>query len=650
MAMRVSKNKSRNNPKKSDIISGFTAGLNNFQDETLIKDSELTEAKNILLDVDGIQPRPGTVNYESGTDSSVQGALAYYNSDGTRELLRVSNGKLYKYVSGTPTQIGSETWSTTADVNMIQARDNIYIFDGESPLRYYDGSTITTYTSISEPSAPTVTPQGTTGATTYAYRVSAFNEVGETLASTATLTTTGTSDLSISNFNRVSWGTVSGATGYNVWGREPSGLATSYLTTVYTSSYDDNGLLDQSTTIIEPEGNTTLGVVGSMAIFALDRLFVAGNPDYPSRLYWGGTGANIGNFSGDRLGGSFVDIYRNDGAQIRAIAPFQGGVIIWKDNAIYKLTFTNSIIADAIVETGKLEEVTRSFGGISFRGVQAVENDIVFPAKKDGRLAFYSLGNQENYAGSVLRTNELSIKVQDKLQDVSVSRLTNTAAFYFNNVYGCGVTKSGNSTNDRIWCLDTRFGAWTYWEGFNPRLFVTFEDSDGNVDLMYGNESTGFLTKMFQTDRNDNGSAIAVQFATKSFNQKVFHRLKEYFNPTFQFKEVNQSGAITGEIYLDGAILDAGFSVNQQITGGAGMGVSLPGFSLFGEADGGQASTTGISSDIVIEVRMTREGRSLKFNFRSESADLYYKFLSVAFDYAVKNKRLPGSVRYYPTG
>lgn len=650
MPMEVSAEKESNNSKKTDLVPGFLGGLNTFQDETLIKDSELTDAKNIVLDVDGIQPRPGTLDYGTDSDSSIQGARGYYKSTGTRELLRVSGGVLKKYVTTTPTAISGATFSTTNDVTLVQARDNVYVFDGVTNLSYYDGSSITTYTTLSTPAKPTVTVTGTTGKKTYSYRVSAFNTVGETVASTATAVTTGTSSLSASNYNRVTWTAVSGASGYNLWGRLATGLAETYLTTVYSTGYNDQGALSQSTTIIPPEGNTTRGVIGSMAIFAISRLFVAGNPTHPSRLYYGGVGTQIANFSGSLEGGSFVDVFRNDGAKIRAIAPFQGGVVVWKDNAIYKFSFTTVVIDNNTVSVPQLEEITRSFGGISFKGVQAVENDIVFPAKKDGRLAFYSLGNQENYAGSVLRTNELSIKVQEQLRDVNVDRLPDSAGFYFDNIYGCSVTKSGSSVNDRIWCLDTRFGAWVYWEGINARVFTTYEDSSGNVNLFYGNESNGFMTKMFQTARNDNGVAIAVKFSTKSFNQKLFHKIKKYFNPTFQFKEVNQSGQLRGEIYLDGTILNSAFTVNQQITGGAGIGVSLFGITLPGQADGGQASTTGISADIIVELRTTQHGRAIKYNFTSESADLFYKFLSLTHDYAVlSNKRLSSSNRSYPT-
>ena len=82
--------KSKNQPKKQEVNKGFLGGLNAFQDETLIKDSELTEAKNIILNVDGISPRPGLLNYGSEDGNNVVGSIAYYQADGTREL-RVFN-------------------------------------------------------------------------------------------------------------------------------------------------------------------------------------------------------------------------------------------------------------------------------------------------------------------------------------------------------------------------------------------------------------------------------------------------------------------------------------------------------------------------------------------------------------------------------
>ena len=130
----------------------------------------------------------------------------------------------------------------------------------------------------------------------------------------------------------------------------------------------------------------------------------------------------------------------------------------------------------------------------------------------------------------------------------------------------------------------------------------------------------------------------------------MFHRYKKYFHPTYQFKGVTQSGELEGEIYLDGNILTSAFTVNQQISGGAGMGASLWGFTLFGEADGGTGAATGVSDDIVVEVHTVNRGRSIQYLFKSESANLYYKLLSVAHKYQVlPRKRLSQAFRYYPS-
>lgn len=712
------------NPKiENQVITGFLGGLNSFQDDTQIKDSELTEAKNIMLEIDGITIRPGTENYGTSSGTGILGGIGFYKSDGTREFLRYAKGannKLQKYVGGTPTDIGATTYNATARMNFVQARDKVYIFNGQDALSYYDGSTITTYSALTTPEGLTVTPtfvetigvtsitrssttatcthagattfylktgdyvtisgaaeaeyngkfqitvtssttftytvSGTpatpatgtvklskAGVTSYSYRVSAFNAVGETLACTSVAVTTGPAELDSGNYNALAWTAVSGATGYNIYGNKATGLGETYMKTVYTNSYEDKGTEIPSLSMLVPEGNTTTGVKGTMAIFAISRIFVSGDPAYPSRLYFGGTADQIGNFSASSIGGGGVDVFRNDGSIIRAILPFQGGVIIWKDNAIYKFSFATD-------GTQMLEEITRSFGGISFRSCKHVENDIIFAAKKDGRLAFYSLGNQENYTASVLRTNELSIKVSEKLENVNLAYLQHSAAFYFNNLYGCAIPKSGSSVNNMMWLLDTRFGAWVYWEGIRANFFTEYTDTDGTQKLYAGSESTGYMIEMFTDTRLDNGSAIEVEWATKAFNQKLFHKFKRFLSPVMQFKDVSKAGSLIGEIYLDGAILSSQFTVNQQTQGGAGIGVYFFGQHLFGEAHGSEA-ITGLSSDILVEVRMRNVARSIKFIFKSETAaDVRYKFLSLAIPYMVLDgMRLRSTSVTYPS-
>ncbi len=634
--------KIKNNPKKSEIASGFLGGLNDFQDETLLKENELTEARNIILDVDGISPRKGTLDYGDSNGDKMLGAIGYYKQDGTREFLRFckgSNDKLQKYVGDTPTDIGSQTYDSDADMEMIQVDDKVFTFNGVDDLTYYDGSTITTYTALTTPTGLAVTPKGTTGSTAYSYRVSAFNDVGETLACTAVAIANGASSLNATNYNEITWNTVTNAVGYNIYGNIAGGLGETYLATVYVLQYDDNGTNTPSLSILPPTANTTTGIKGTMAEFAISRIFTAGDPDNPSRLSFGGSGERITDFSYSSIGGGAIDVYEKDGAVIRGIKAFQGGVMVFKDNAIYKFFFSDGIQT--------LQEITRSFGGISNRGIKAVENDLIFPAKKDGRLAFYSLGNQENYASTVLRTNELSVKVEDHLRDVNPAKLNRSAGFYFNNLYGCAVAKEGSDINNRIWILDTRFGSWVYWEGITPAFFTEYTDSNSNEKLYYGDEGSGSMIEMFYATKSDNGDDIDVQWASKSFNSKQFYSDKKYYNPKFQFKDVTQSGVINGYIYLNGAILDSNFTVNQQSTGGTGVGAYMAGLAMAG-AGAGDTDVSENSSDIVQEVYTRAIARAIKYVFKASINNVDFKFLSLAHIYKIlQGKRLPSTSRSY---
>lgn len=634
----------KNQPRKQEIATGFLGGLNVFQDETLIKDSELTEGKNVILNVDGISPRPGTINYDSEVGTSISGAIAYYMADGTKQLLRFAKGtnnKLQKIVGTTPTDIGTKTYDTTNDINFVQADNKIWTFNGVDHLTTYDGSTITTYTALTTPVGLTVAAQGTTGSTAYSYRVSAFNTVGETLACVSVAISNGNATLSATNYNKLDWTATAGAIGYNVYGRTATGLGETFLETVYTNQYlDKYQVPDPSTSILPPEANSTEGIIGKYPVFAISRIFVAGIKDNPSRLAFSGTGQKVGDFSTPTFGAGGVDVFKNDGSEIRGIIPFQGGVIIFKDNAIYKFSFTSDGYQ-------QLEEITKGFGAISFRSIKHVENDIIFAAKKDGRLAFYSLGNQENYVATVLRTNELSIKVAPLLEDINLDELDGASAHYFRNLYICAVPTDGSTTNDRAWILDTRFGAWVYWDNIRANCLVDYYGTDGTEKLMYGDETNGNLVEMFTDDKNDNGVAIPVKFATKAFNEGQGSKQKRYFMPTIIIKDVEHTSTLDAYIYTDGHETHASIPLNQLTLGGGGVGAYIPGFHWPGDVPGLVQATSDIPNDTPIEIRKQFRARSIKYKFESDTINATYKVISVSHAYSIMTTRLAnGYVAY----
>jgi len=96
------------------------------------------------------------------------------------------------------------------------------------------------------PAAPTVSVQGTTGSTTWAYKVTAISQSGETMPSSATQVTNGNATLSSSNFNRVSWTTLQDAIGYKVYrstaGGTPSSTGKIKEVPPTVLSIDDTGI------------------------------------------------------------------------------------------------------------------------------------------------------------------------------------------------------------------------------------------------------------------------------------------------------------------------------------------------------------------------------------------------------------------------
>lgn len=632
----------RDTPEKKVYVYGFVKGVNKLQDESLIEDNELSNAKNAMMVVDGIIKRTGTLNFGTESGSRVYGGIGFYTSSGSRFIIR-EGGTAIKYYSGsTPTSISGATMTAAKRTEFAMARDTLYVENGTDNLVKVTVSggvpVATVFTALTTPGGVSVTPQGSAGTTRYSYRISAVNATGETLASTSTTTTTGNATLSTTNFNRTTWTAVSNATSYNVYGRKISadnGIGETLLANTTATTYDDTGALTPSTIFTPPEGNSTGGQKGSMIIYAMGRLFVSGDSANPSRLYYSGAGTQIEDFSTAYAGG-WVDVSKNDGDVITGIAYYQNVVVVFKRRSIWKFSFTTAGLP-------QLELITNEVGCESHRTVRVVNNDLWFLSKKDGRASVISLGNVNGYFNA-LRTIERSLKIStgSYLDSSNLAQLSNACAYYFRNLYILSVAHGSSSTNNRCYVWDTRFNAWVgYWDNINANAFFTYNDDNGNEDLYYCSETTGYVVKMF-TGTDDNGTAITWQVDTKSFNQKLFDTYKIYRNPIFWFKDVS-GGSITGYIITDGVFSSGNFSINALVSG-IGAGFDIPGTFAAGNSLG--ASTTSLNSDQPMEVIYNATSRSVKFQLTDNNATSYFKFLGFSFNYLVLDgKPLPSENR-----
>ena len=644
-------------PESSQYIIGFPKGLNTAQDAALVDDKNLIVATNVQIAVDGIERRYGSTKPFSIAGSKVWASAPFYKkTSGVRQQVFIANSKLHYRANAetTITTVNSPSVNN-GETSFVQARDKLFIYNGVDGLRYWDGSTITSYTALTTPVGLTVTPTfvdtlavtsitrssstatltaasahglstgdyvtiagaaqseyngvfaitvtsatvftytvtgtpatpatGTItmtsgGVTAYSYRVAAFNLQGETLACVAVAIANGALTLTSSTYNKLNWTATSGATGYNIYGRKATGFGEVYLATVYTNTWNDTGDATQVTAKIPQDANNTGGVVAKFGIFTLGRQFVAGVYEgatyHPTRLYYSGTAQYVDSFVGGEFGGGWVDVYPNDGGEIVDLQPFQNGVLVFKTNGLFKFYF------DKTTGYPALQEITRAHGGVSFKGSKATDNDIIYVAQKENKIQIMTVGQQENYVGDQLRTNSISVFIDDQLSSVNRSLMSNIASFTYDNKFGFAYTATGNTENDRGYVLDTRFGGWVYWEG-DPMEVTHYSiyDDGTDVHLYGGSNSDAYMTELMKNDRNDNGSAFRSIVGTKQYNAKLFDIPKIWRNPTFWFKYIS-GGQIDIEVWTDGT-KKSGTGQMSSSTSGAGPGADLAGTALAGD-------------------------------------------------------------------
>lgn len=535
------------------------------------------------------------------------------------------------------TRASSTATATTASAHGFNTGDYVTIA-GASQTEYngtyaisVTSSTAFTYTVSGTPATPatgTITVVSG-GVTPYSYRVSAFNLQGETLACTAVTTSIGSVNLSSAKYNKLSWGAVGSATGYNIYGRTATGFGEVYLATVYVTTWNDTGDATPVTAKIPQDANNTGGVIAKFGIFTLGRQFVAGvyegSTYQPCRLYYSGTAQYVDSFVGGEFGGGWVDVYPNDGGEITDLQPFQNGVLIFKTNGLFKFYFDKSTGYPA------LQEITRAHGGCSFKGSKATDNDIIYVAQKENKIQIMTVGQQENYVGDQLRTNSISVFIDDDLTNVNRSYMNNIATFSYDNKFAFAYTSTGNTENDRGYVLDTRFGGWVYWDGLPMECthYSTYDDGT-EVHLYGGSNSSGDMVELMKSDRNDNGNTFRSVIGTKQYNAKLFDIPKIWRNPTFWFKYI-AGGAIDIEVWTDGT-KKTGTGQLSSSTSGAGAGADLAGSFLPGDMASTMVDAVA-GADVPQVIQILSIARSIGFYLIDEGKNTNWLLMGLHLTY-----------------
>lgn len=603
--------------KKTKILSSkgnkYIRGLNTLVSATQIREDELSEAIDIQLIEDGkIQfPRDGQSYYGLENGTKVTGIFPFYKSDGTQQLLRMSGTHLQVFNTSTNDwdNVSGATYTADQDTEAVMAYDKLYICNGADNLSYYDGTSITTFSPTAAPTSPGVVRTGTTGSYTFSYKITSVTAIGESLPTAAVSAAANVATLDASTYMTISWTAASGAIGYNLYGRKDGQwYFMTYIEGNSSVSYVDKGTVTPDDSVVPPESDSTQGPKGKHIQVYKDSLFIFGDPDNPSRMYYSGGGDKINDF-GSQNGGGFIDITKNDGQIGTGLVPFKNSLVIFKERAIYQFSFSTT-------GAPQYSSVTNAIGCNSPRSIVLVENDVFF-ASYNG---IYTIGNESGFAIDVLRTNELSAKVRSIFQSMEPSRRMNVSAVYAKtanlNLVIFSYTPAGSTTNSMALVYDRERLAWYEWTNIQANCWTPYVESDGSYHVIYGDDSSGYVKEIL-SGSDDFGSAIQASVKLRG----------ESFGTLTQYKKLKDLSLVlrqpTGTVNLS-MIVDGTTTAYQTNAGTVNPSINwghyLFGAFLFGSSYGTGSITS--SDDLVLRTKKNLNllGKSFQISLNNGSS------------------------------
>lgn len=336
-----------------------------------------------------------------------------------------------------------------------------------------------------------------------------------------------------------------------------------------------------------------------------------GNPNVPGATVFSGTPA--------LSEANVIDIRKNDGDKITALGIFQDVLIVFKERSIYQLTFDS---------TGNptVTPITYATGCVSHKTVKAVENDLYFLSREGLRV----LGNEPQFF-TAIRTNVLSIRVQQNIDAINKAYYANCNGVFFDNKYIMAYPTSSSSI-DRCLVYDRRFQAFTVWKSFNAQDMVRYIDSN-NIEYLYFLDTNG--TQVYQRSPgtySDNGGAIEAWATSKAQDIGNPDITKFWVDLRIMFRRL--SGRVTFTVYQDSDI-----SVGTAVIGSTslrGMGLNKLGVVQLG-LDGETTTATQSFVDDPESIGLNLDSRTIKFKVYNNTAGENFVILGMIYAYYPKS-------------
>jgi hypothetical protein len=619
-------------------IKDFRGLVNKLLDEARVDDNEAVTATNLIWDQDGLpKPRWGTAYYGADLGANCDGSAEYLKSDGTTELIAVAGGVAYKSTNGGSwTSITGATFTAGLQCYFLQIAGYLYIANGTDNLARYDGSVLTTYSSISAPTGVSGARASglSSGSYTYYCQVTALNDIGETVGSTeASVTTNKLRDnwynaagSGITEAITWSWTVASGASRYQVYISDESGDE-ALLTSTTASSFQDDGTLAINPYVTPPLQNTTAAPKFTSMVVSGNRMWGTNDSNSRYTVHFSGTGTFMGVFS-DFYGGGWINLEKGGRETPVKVVHYQTGqgegraTVLCKTpegrGAVWQISISSITVGDTSFSVPSAVKIVGSWGTEAQNSVVSDGNNIMFANRK----GWFSLGPQQNYYG-ILRTNEISSKIRPYWNSLIGSKISGIASYFYDAKIFISVptTSTGNT---RIIILDTERQGWIVDWSFGVKNFLEYTDTSGVTHFLYVPNSGTKLIEIGENIAGDLGVSFDTEFATGRLNTaklwKDFMKIGKVY-----LKLGSPRGTINFEV--SGTQRRKSFQAIASKTISPTYSLTGMGWDLMGEVQMGSTSgtpTTFSDSSDPHYVRIGKTLRDIKMRITTSGVDTDY--------------------------
>lgn len=629
------------------VIKDFRKGVMSLLDESRTPEDSVTQALNMYLTQDGVwSVRPGTSEYGASLTTPIDGGGSFtkYNSDNTIStyLWVIDNGAFkYSQDGGSWTTVSGKTWTTNKPVFSKQIGSRLYIGNGTDNMAYLkiDDLTLTTFTALSTPGslvAPTRTGLSAGSYNAY-YKITAVNSIGESIGSSETSVSGGinkTRDnwLIGTDYLSMSWGSVSGATRYNIYYSDASGTEV-FLDSSATTSYIDTGVAVPNPYQEVPTVDSTAGSTYMYLQLSGNRLWATKDPVNPYRVAWTGTGQYLGAFN-PFYGGGYIDLNKGGDERPESVVHFRDGrgnsvatVLTSNPNgtgSTWHISLTTLTVDTLTIVVPQAYQQQGSVGTRSPRGVVEY-NDSVYYASPKG---FQSIGSKQTIL-NVLVTSEVSGNIRDVVRNINnayadkIAGIARDGRIYWSVPFG-------SSTNNQTWVLDVERGqVWaTYWD-IGVKQFFEYTDSDGVIRLLAIPVSGSKLIEFNENTFGDSGEAFFTNLLSGLIhwdkNHATWAKIKRVY-----CEVSNPRGSITFSV--SGTQKNKPFRSIGSITITdtlSSSGVSTDLLSDFLLSDSNNTPETFTQSSVKKYIKVNKLLNNLRWQFSSEAINAEYTPLQI---------------------